>query len=251
MTVFPPKGSAPRTAPFNLSDGKRARNLLAIFTGGAIVFTSILEAVEPRPNVMQSGCDVVIVNPGKGQSVVWSGISGETYREPIVSGADRGTFIMHLPFGRTFVSAGDTTVLYFGNATSYELRALSSTGKVRMMIRVAIPPRRVTSDMIRVMDSTLRGPQGRPTTWGDKPIPKVVPAYENLLIDPDHRLWVQEYRAPGDARITWRIFSPDGRLAGSLVVPGSVRIRGVARGMVVTTRMSEDGAEEIVTYRYR
>jgi hypothetical protein len=83
----------------------------------------------------------------------------------------------------------------------------------------------------------------------DLPFPDVFPAFTDLIVDDDGRMWAEVYRLPDDDRTEWRIFS-EGRWVGRLTVDTTFDVRAVSADLVAGVRRDELDVESIRIHRY-
>jgi hypothetical protein len=254
VTVLRPDGTVARIYSLSLRSGISTATLLAVLGDDRLVVAIDGPSIPPRagePGLNLRSAHLLLVRPGSSsEDTLLTTYSSEMFVRNS-KGRNGEVFYMGTPylFGRKLLRVGDPSTLYIGDGATFEIRQLSADGRTRRLIRLASPPREFTARMNEHLDETLNELDLRDRSVF--PHPKVVPAFEKLLLDPDRRLWVQEFLAPGDAQITWRIFGAAGELIGTLVVPPNLDIRGAGRGTVTALRKDRDGMEELVIYRYR
>jgi hypothetical protein len=163
------------------------------------------------------------------------------------------------PFGRetVFAVAGDR--FYEGDNESYELRAYSMAGQLLQIIRKHGAHRVVTaSDVDALEDSILDGSSGADRQQRlvilDRlpPHPETYPAYAaELYVDVDLNLWVRESAPPESDYSAWSVFSPEGRLIGTVDMPVRGRLLDVGADYLLLLRRDVLDVEYVELYRLR
>jgi hypothetical protein len=78
------------------------------------------------------------------------------------------------------------------------------------------------------------------------------PALEaRLVIDAVDRIWIGEYRRPGDREQTWWMFTIDGRMTGHVRVPANLTITDAGTDWVLGVWRDEDGVQTVRLYDLR
>jgi hypothetical protein len=78
------------------------------------------------------------------------------------------------------------------------------------------------------------------------------PALEaRLVIDAVDRIWIGEYRRPGDREQTWWMFMIDGRMTGHVRVPANLTITDAGTDWVLGVWRDEDGVQTVRLYDLR
>jgi hypothetical protein len=138
--------------------------------------------------------------------------------------------------------------VYIGDGATSEIRVMRPDGRLTHIIRSADVPRRITPEDV---ERVLRGaaPVYR-TEWR----PDTYPTYMGFRVDPDGRLWVQDYTFPLlPDRVGWTAFDVNGRLMGRLEVPRrmgdrSASVTGLGSNEVLVWETDSDGFVHLVFY---
>jgi hypothetical protein len=152
-------------------------------------------------------------------------------------------------------SAGNE--VYVGDARTFEVRVLSLDGRVRRIIRVNEPPRRITeAEWRRLAERSV--PPDASAEWREQLIgmtmamkrPATYPAYAQVRSDGLKRIWIQGY----EDRSAWTVFDSTGAFLGHLNLEGAYRGRGpklvgIGRDHVVLLRTDDDGAAHLTFHR--
>lgn len=163
------------------------------------------------------------------------------------------------PFGRETVFAVAADRFYEGDNESYELRAYSMAGQLLQIIRKHGANRAVTaSDVAALEDSILDGSTGadrqQRLSFLERlpPHPETYPAYAaEIYVDADAHLWVRESAPPESEYSAWSVFSPDGRLLGTVDLPVRGRLLDVGADYLLLLRRDALDVEYVEMYRLR
>ena len=179
--------------------------------------------------------------------------------EMLLSGGATGGLLMRpLPFGRQTVAAAHGGRVYVGTGDAFELRGYEPRQGLLTIIRTEHAPVAVTRAAIRDYRRTLvtlgaegdaRLRQQQAEMLEKAPYPEQMPAFTDLEIDADGDLWTQDSKARGDGGARWTIFSPDGRLRGSIEIPANVVVREIGRDWLLGTVLDDDQVEHVRIYR--
>ncbi len=69
--------------------------------------------------------------------------------------------------------------------------------------------------------------------------------YDQLVLAPDGRFWLGDFKVGRDGLRTWRVFSPDGRLLSILHLPAGLLVFQVEEDFLVGRRLADDGVEYV------
>ncbi len=159
------------------------------------------------------------------------------------------------PFGKAAVAAVRGTRFFYGSQDQYEIRVYDQTGALARLIRRGKEPAPVTDANVRALmeemvDRAEDTDQAREfrQMYRDAQIPRYLPAYGPIYADALGLLWVEEYRLPGDTTRTATIFDTDGRMVGSLELPGALRIEEIGRDYLLGRFADEMGVEYLRIY---
>ena len=78
----------------------------------------------------------------------------------------------------------------------------------------------------------------------DTPFPRVLPAYTDLLVSSDGRLWARSFAYDTDAA-TWHVFGVGGQLIASVLIPAGVQPIEISSGVLLAKHVSVIGVETI------
>jgi hypothetical protein len=146
---------------------------------------------------------------------------------------------------RPFVSqpsvatAGD--VFIYASGESYEYRVYSADGVLLRIVRAALSPARVTAAEMDSAKNHILGhhtDQTRATAeaaWARIPRASTRPAFEFLSAENDGSVWIAGCAGQSGLRC-WARFNPDGRLAGTLLVPEGWNVSQFGNGHVTLFR---------------
>ena len=178
--------------------------------------------------------------------------------EMLLSGGAAGGLLMRpLPFGRQTVAATRGGQVYVGTGDGFELRGYEPGQRLRTIIRAEHAPIPVTRAAIRDYQRTLvtlgaegdaRLRQQQAQMLEQAPYPKQMPPFTDFKVDSDGNLWTQDSRAPAARAARWTVFSPDGRLRGSIQLPAELTVREIGRDWLLATVLDDDQVEHVRVY---
>lgn len=154
------------------------------------------------------------------------------------------------PFGRySHTLAGDGLLLH-APSDSYEMGVYALDGSLTRLIRKQHSSLRVTSADIETYRET-RLSDAREFWAGLFPhitFPETMPAYRRVMLDREGNIWVEEYRRPSDDVPRWTVFTPAGRLLGTLTTPTGLWIYDIGDGYVLGRWRDELDVEHVRLY---
>jgi hypothetical protein len=155
------------------------------------------------------------------------------------------------PFGHQAIVAVAATRVYLGHTSAFEVATYDASGVIERLVRVLRPAREVTEEDIRVYrDAMLE----QATTDEQRsfernmieaaPFPEIFPAFRSIVVD-EGRLWVEDYRVPGDTVVTYSVFGLQGELLGVVAVPPGLLIYEIGGDYVLGRWKDELDVEHI------
>lgn len=81
------------------------------------------------------------------------------------------------------------------------------------------------------------------------PPPEMMPPYDKLLADAEGNLWVERYQRPQESAHVWTVFNAEGRLLGSVEIPGGVTVFEIGSDYVLGRWSDEFDVEQVHLYR--
>ena len=127
-----------------------------------------------------------------------------------------------------YVRVHKTRLLYLDDNLN-EVRIHALDGKLSKIIRLPGVP-------FFQRPTAIPGPPGSGVTLG-------------FLVDDAGRIWVGDYRLPGDPQPRWLVLDPEGRPLGSVLTPRGLYVQSVSNGHVVGVRHDADDVESVESYR--
>lgn len=156
----------------------------------------------------------------------------------------RGTTVRISDEGTVFVVRGDSAIV----------QVLASSGAVRSTFRLR--PRSVrptAADVASAIDDLLervpRAVQSRLRALLEAfPPPRDAPTHRAAVLDDRGRLWVQR-SLPSEANTTIEVYSPDGRVIDTIVLPRGLTLHDVNGGWLAMSQRDADGASFVQLHR--
>jgi hypothetical protein len=163
------------------------------------------------------------------------------------------------PFARTTVFVAARDRIFVGDQALPEVVVLAPGGRLIARIRLpeadlSIGPTDV-DDFKRAVISSVGGDaetQTRTAEWVDGlPLPPTKPAFGELRLDQEERLWISEAHHWGEAPGRWTILDLRRELQADLAVPSGVEILWANGSNVIGKRVSALGVEYLQLYELR
>ena len=165
-----------------------------------------------------------------------------------------------VPFSPTTVVAAGPDAVYVGTTDTYEIRAFSPAGELQRLIRRDVPGRPVTKADQEEFTARLRDLPGgnammNPVmeqfrkAMSEAEYPETMPAYSNLLVDADGNLWVADHPGAKTMPTPWAVFTPEGRLLGTVTMPEGFQVREIGSDYVLGQKADDTEIEHIVLYQ--
>lgn len=153
-----------------------------------------------------------------------------------------------VPFDRhTVVAAGPDGRLYHGWPDSLRIEAVALDGASEVVASVPVEPIPVTS---ADRDSALSDVSDEARSTVASAMPDTKPAFTDLVVADDGRLWVERPADTPDAEmVTWWILDPEAQTIQTAQLPGDVDIEVVKDGQAYGTTYTDAGAPAVVRYR--
>ncbi|HEX2076495.1 MAG TPA: hypothetical protein VHG08_02265 [Longimicrobium sp.] len=160
-----------------------------------------------------------------------------------------------LTFGRTGHVALTGDRLVYGSSEAPELTVRPPGAAPETRLRLPVAPRRLESAELDAhldeMVQGLRGAQRDATlrTLREIRLPTDAPLFTELRGDRAQHLWVQLAAPHGARSARWVVFAPDGRAAGSVLLPAGARLLDVEGDRVLLKLADADDEETVAIYR--
>ena len=159
-----------------------------------------------------------------------------------------GAAIAYLPFGRvTQVAPGPDGRFYHGINDSLRIRATSLDGTTQTVARIPADPVPITEaerdSALADIPSAIRDPLV-------SNFPDTKPAFTDLVVADDGRLWVRRPPEGSDAETTsWWVLSPDQKTIHEVPLDADMDLEVIQDGHVYGTPTTDVGAPAVVRYR--
>jgi hypothetical protein len=146
------------------------------------------------------------------------------------------------PFGREAIGAAGRDVLVVNDGDDCALTVHGPNGETAMLVRLACERRKLASETVTAFERARLSGISIPATRelytalyaaNKVPYPKVVPPYDQLLVDETGDLWAGRYPLPSDSVRYWLVFRTDGRLLGTVTTPVDLEIQQIGAHAVV------------------
>ncbi len=159
---------------------------------------------------------------------------------------------MVTPFGRRSVFQANGERLVVGLAAEMRLDEYDLDG--RWMRSLRGPPVDLAIDGA-AREAYAKAPLVRQDSmtrdWyavGGSPFPDRMPAYDDLLRDPDGHLWVRRFAVPGTDTGAWGVFAPNGEFLGHVTLPADLEVHEIGHDYVLGA-VIDDEVPQVRMYR--
>lgn len=156
--------------------------------------------------------------------------------------------VAHIPFDRqTILALSPTERLYYGGTDSLHIEALASDGTSDVVASISADPIPVGE---AERDSALADTDDALRSMVASAIPNTKPAFTDLVVADDGRLWVQRPKdGPSAETVAWWVLDPDTKTIQEVQLPTEVDLEVVRDGNAYGTTQTEMGAPAVVRYR--
>lgn len=198
--------------------------------------------LEGRDGIRPTRMPLTIVRESAADSLGIFDVSRSWERSSASDPAERRELI---PFagGLGFTVGDDRVHLSLG--MEHEIRTYDQHGRLRSIIREAVPPPAVT-EADRDAYRAERAAEDRPHP-DDVPFPERFGGYAGLLVSHEGDLWARRSPRPTEELGHWVVFSETGEEIRRVVLP-DVRVRSVRDGRVYATRTDSLGIQTVVAW---
>ena len=181
--------------------------------------------------------------------------STEMYIQTGGGGKDRFVTFSLIPFGLSTRIATGGGRLYVGDPAKYEILGFGSGGKLERILRRPVERRAVDPaevDRLKQQELAETEERWRKTVedkWKNAPVATHHPAFGRMTVDAAGRLWVEDPKITPDDPGAASVFDPDGRLLGTVALPGNLRITEIGRDYLLGVWKDESDLEHVRLYR--
>lgn len=149
-----------------------------------------------------------------------------------------------VPFARTFHAATGGNTLAVGVTDRPEILLYGSDGALRRIVRWSGKSRPVGASQREAWIAVQGG--GAPVAQ----FPRTMPAFEDLKLDPEGRLWVEAYEPPGSAASPsrWSVYDPQGRRLDDVAMPEGFQPLQIGSDYMLGVWRDEQGVEYVRGY---
>ncbi|MEQ9400232.1 MAG: hypothetical protein RJQ04_13805 [Longimicrobiales bacterium] len=136
-----------------------------------------------------------------------------------------------------------------------EVRCYGPQGDLRRLIRLSYGPRRVTPEDVDEFWHVRFGEDEGPRLDAYRrmreimPFPTEYPAFAQLLVDDEGRIWARRYATPEDRTESWFVLD-SGRLVGYLETPSGFRVMDVRGGLLAGVLRNDLEVEFVQVYEF-
>jgi hypothetical protein len=75
--------------------------------------------------------------------------------------------------------------------------------------------------------------------------------YGAMVVDADHRVWLERFRMPGDTVRTWDVIARDGAWLGTVTTPPRTTVHRIGRDYLLGRSLDSLGVERVQVHALR
>lgn len=156
-----------------------------------------------------------------------------------------------LTFGRGLYSTVSLDRVVIGTTDTLAFEIRGRDGTLQRLVRVTEPLRPAPSQAWdRVRDDVMESSdEGMLNMWErmfeNMPRRETYPAFARFVTDAVGRIWLEDYRAPGDPTRAWSVFSPDGHALGRVRTPDDLTVFEIGTDYVLGVIRDELEVERV------
>ena len=151
-----------------------------------------------------------------------------------------------IPFGRSMNwGLGSDGMLFSGWSDSISIAVMSIYGPEEKHISL-------THDPIPISDAEMEdwlshfGPEMR-AKFGERGLHTTKPAYEELLVDDNNRVWLELSATQESTDVEWIVLDMDSRVVGKVILPFGARLKAIRGGRIYAVE-TKDGMPTVAVY---
>lgn len=153
------------------------------------------------------------------------------------------------PLGRrTIVRVGPSRIVV-GITSEPVVDLYTLDGALESHLRLDLPRRPVTGAVVDALVRTK--PERHRAVWRSFEYPDSLPLYSDLLVDPEGRLWFEEYTVGEPDSRRWCVYDRAGRRIAGLEVDGGFRILDVGVDRVIGVAVDALGVQTVRVHALR
>jgi hypothetical protein len=238
LTVLDRNGAVGRTVTVRPLGALRP-TVMGVLADGSLI---VRAAPSVTPNTVSPGVNqweefVLRYTPHGQLADTIATVLGSEYLALVVEGRRN---ILPRPFGRHSVVVASSDRVYVAYTGDYTIAEYDFAGTLQRLMRLVAPDRPVTAthrDLYAqawlAQTETESGRSRIRRLLEVTPFPDALPEFASILVDADGRVWVQNYRVPGELRIVYSIFDTDRGLMARIEVPEGLRVYDVGHDYVL------------------
>ena len=247
FSVFDRDGQLGRSVAFSLTPPRPTGG-----TGPVLMSSGGLSGVFPDGTLVVSPGMIVQVTPGEAivRDMMFRLYSAEgdslqsvgPFPGPELLIPDFGGGVILSPaFPRQVINFPGPKGLYVGASEDLEIQRFGSDGVLDLVIRAAHRSLVLTQEHRDILEGYERerlaasaSAEELERALAALEYPETVPPYSQLLVDSEDHLWVRDYKSRGTSGPeVWSVFSPEGRLLGTLETPERLQVRQIGVDFVL------------------
>ena len=151
-----------------------------------------------------------------------------------------------IPFGRSMNwGPGSDGTLFSGWNDSIKIAVMPINGSDKRYISL-------THDPIPISDAEMEdwqsyyGPEMR-AKFNERGLHTTKPAYEELLVDDNNRVWLELSATQDSTDVEWIILDMDARVVGKVILPFGARLKAIRGGRIYAVE-TKDGMPTVAVY---
>jgi hypothetical protein len=166
----------------------------------------------------------------------------------------RSISVIRTPMGiQTFSAAGDS-LLVAGSSAAFEARLVHRDGTLRRIHRFESSRAPIgAAEREAFIDDRAAAspnPEATRTFYEEVTFPTEMPAFDQLLLDPEGFLWLRAFHPSfREGSATWHVLDPGGAWVANVEIPGRLRVTRIGEDEVLGVFLDDLEVESVRRYR--
>lgn len=156
------------------------------------------------------------------------------------------------PFGRQASVAIGEDRAYLGTGEAMEVREFTLDGTRQRILRGPAEDLTMSDEVLALyLDQDSAGSHTyllRGIQEAGVELPRQLPAFSDMLLDPAGHLWVRRFQYPWVEVERWGVFSPAGSFLGHVEMPAGLKVREIGEDYVLGVALDELEVERVALY---
>ncbi|MEX0891557.1 MAG: hypothetical protein WEB88_05245 [Gemmatimonadota bacterium] len=250
LTAVAADGQVMAVRTVDLPPRERNAELLGLLPDGKLVFRRTVGYVGLPVGVWEaeSVAFVLVDSAGRAHTVA-SPVGRRMYYTEHDELGQQG--MLDVPFDIEPAAAASARGLFLTMDERADVHAYDATGTLRRILRLSIPPRVRTPELVAEY-YRLYTPKGITPWYREQqsriPAPEVLPLIDRLVVDDLGLLWARRYDVDPADQGLWFVFDPEGACQGTVRLPAHLEVEQIGADFVLGIRRDAFDVEQVDLY---